>query len=257
MKKGLYKILNEISENGSQTTFTKEQEEEFLKDAIVVFEYLKAGIDIKPSEIIINNGEIPFSCLEKILPVFSEKRLNNDNKTYTFHVYKSDEGKLVNIYEFKDYDNKDLLENSKIFIERKLLSMKRNILFIESSSDKRDSITKPQLEKIIDYALKNDVILLYDASSSNDFKGSENVKSIYELENAKKVAMEFRRFSSLTHNDKITCGYMVVPECLIIPKEGYKGYNLFKIKDLLQEEMKKGNVSRKSLKKSFLYYSGL
>ena len=64
LKESFNDILKEISEIEPQTTFTKEQEEEFLKDAIVIFEYLKSGIDIKSSEILINNGEIPFSYLE-------------------------------------------------------------------------------------------------------------------------------------------------------------------------------------------------
>ena len=58
LKESFNDILKEISEIEPQTTFTQEQEEEFLKDAIVIFEYLKSGIDIKSSEILINNGEI-------------------------------------------------------------------------------------------------------------------------------------------------------------------------------------------------------
>ena len=192
-RESFYSILKEISEISTQTTFTKEQDEEFLKDAIVIFEYLKSGIDIKSSEILINNGEIPISCLEKTLINFSAKSGLDDHNT------------------------------------------------------------KSQLKKLIDYALKNGVILLYDATSNKENKDSENIKSIYEIENAKKVAIEFRRFSSFD-NDKLACGYLVVPECLRFRREGNKKYNYCKIKDMLQEEMQNGNVSRKSLKRSFLHY---
>lgn len=250
-------ILNEISEITPQTTFTKEQEEGFLKDAIVIFEYLKSGIDIKSSEILINNGEIPLSFLEKILTKFSEKLRRMDSKIYSFKVYKSKEGNPVKIYELQDNENKEVAGNSDILLDMKHVPMKRKILFIKSCSSKHaGAVTKSELQKMIDYALKNEVIVLYDATSSKDSEIPENVKSIYEIENAKKVAIEFRRFSSVD-DDKLNCGYLVIPECLRLPEEGDNRNKSFKIKEILKEEIKKGNVSRKSLKKSFLNYAYL
>lgn len=256
LKENFNDILKEISEIKPQTTFTKEQDEEFLKDAIVIFEYLKSGIDINPSEILINNGEIPFSGLEKILIKFSENQRKDDSKALTFNIYLNDEGNPVKIYEFQNNEEKDLAGNSNTRLERTFLWMKREILFIKSDSPaKRDSITRPQLKKLIEYALKNDIILLYDATSSKESKDTEKVKSIYEIDNARKVAIEFKRFSS-ADNDKITCGYLVVPECLKFPGS-LNGSDFSEIKELIKEEMKKEKVSRKSLKKSFLNYTYL
>ena len=257
LKENFNDILKEISEIRPQTTFTKDQEEEFLKEAIMIFEYLKSGIDIKSAEILINNGEIPFSSLEKILIKFSDNQSKVDSKALTYNIYLYDEGKPVKIYEFQKNEEKDLAGNSENWLESKAMSMKGNLLFIKSDSpDKKDSITRPQLIKLIEYALKNDIILLYDATSSNDSKDTENVKSIYEIDNARMVAIEFKRFTSVD-NDKITCGYLVVPDSLRFPIEGYREINGSEIKDTLQEEIKKENVSRNSLKKSFLNYACL
>ena len=257
VKESFYEILKEISEIEPQTTFTKEEEEEFLKDAIVIFEYLKSGIDVKSSEILINNGEIPFSCLEKILIKFSENQRKDDNKALAFNIYINDKGNPVKIYEFQNCDKKELAGNSHKFLGRKPLSMRRNILFVNSaSSTERKYITKSQLKKIIDYAFKNDVMILYDATSNKESNGIETIKSIYEIENAKKVAIEFKRLSSV-ENDKITCGYLVVPDCLRTQRKVCKENIFYKIKDLLQEEIKREKLSRKSLKKSFLNYACL
>ena len=254
LKESFYDILKEISEINTQTTFTKEQDEEFLKDAIVIYEYLKSGINIKSSEILINNGEIPFSSLEKILIKFSENQSKDDSKALTYDIYLNDEGKPMKIYEFQHNEKKEIAGNSEIWSDSKVMSMKGNILFIKSDSlAKRDSITRPQLKKLIDYALKNEIILLYDATSGKAGSGIANLKSIYEMENAKKVAIEFKSFLSVD-NDKISCGYLVVPDCLRMPRKRSKENIFCKIKDLLQEEIKKGNLSRKSLKKSFLNY---
>ena len=257
LKESFYNIIKEISDIRPRTTFTKEQEEEFLKDAIVIFDYLKSGIDIKPSEILINNGIVPFSCLEKMLVRFSEKLWKDVSETYTYHMYRSDKGKFVKIFEFHNNKKKDHAGTSKILSGRKIKSMKRKILFINScESTKRDSVTKYQLKKIVDYALKNDIILLYDSTLNNDCKGNECVKSIYEIENARKVAIEFKRFSSVDY-DKLNCGYIVIPESLGFPGEDCNSNKSFRIKDLLKEEIKKENISRKSLKNSFLNYACL
>ena len=257
LKENFNEILKEISEIKPQTTFTKEQEEEFLKDAIVIFEYLKSGIDIKSSEILINNGELPFSCIEKILINFSENQKKDESKARAYHVYQSKEGKPVKIYELQKNDKKDKTSNSDRFLDKHTISWKRKILLVKpNSSTERDSITKPQLKKIIDYALENDVILLFDATSNKENNGIENVKSIYEIENAKKIAIEFKRLPSID-NDNFTCGYLVIPESLRFQCKDNKEYKFCNIKDILQKEMQKGIVSRKSLKKSFLNYACL
>ena len=223
----------------------------------MIFEYLKSGIDIKSAEILINNGEIPFSSLEKILIKFSENQRKDDSKALTYDIYLNEEGKPVKIYEFQKNEEKDLAENSENWLDSKAMSMKGNILFIKSySSAKKDSITRLQLKKLIEYALKNDIILLYDATSSKESKNTKKVQSIYEIDNARKVAIEFKRFSTID-NDHINCGYLVVPDCLRFPIEGYTEINCSEIKDTLQEEIQKGNVSRNSLKKSFLNYACL
>ena len=153
-------ILKEISEIEPQTTFTKEQEEEFLKEAIVIFEYLKSGIDIKSSEILINNGEMPFSCLEKILVKFSENQKKDDSNIHTFNIYLNDKGNPVKIYEFLNNEEKDLIRNSNVKLERTFMRMKRKILFIKSDSPARREkfghmfATRSQLKKLIEYAME-------------------------------------------------------------------------------------------------------
>lgn len=252
LKESVLDLLKEISEIKPQTTFTKDQEEEFLKDAVVIFEYLKSGINIQSSEILINNGEIPFSSLEKIFKNFLVKSWKDKIRTYTFQVYKSDEGKTVKIYEFQKNEKKNLAGISNILLESEFVSFKSNMLFINpGSSENRESLTKLQLKKIIDYALKNNIIVFYDATANPKNKDKEKIKSIYEIENAKKIALEFKRFSSIDDN-KISCGYIVIPECLMFPGEGSKEYNISTIKKILEEDMKKGRVSEKSLKNLFL-----
>lgn len=56
-------------------------------------------------------------------------------------------------------------------------------------------ITKEALKKWVDYALENQSILLYDAAYEAFITDPDMPHSIFEIEGAKKCAIEFRSFS--------------------------------------------------------------
>ncbi len=78
------------------------------------------------------------------------------------------------------------------------------------------ALTKNALEKWVDYALKNKAIILFDAAYEA-FITSNAPHSIYEIENANKVAIEFRSFSKKAGFTSLGCAYTVVPKDLHIP----------------------------------------
>lgn len=72
------------------------------------------------------------------------------------------------------------------------------------------------LEKLVKYALKNKCIILYD-NVYNSFATSEDVpSSIYEIEGAKKIAIEFRSFSKRASFTGVRISYYVIPNDLIL-----------------------------------------
>ena len=68
------------------------------------------------------------------------------------------------------------------------------------------------LKPIIDYAIKNECIIIYDNVYYRFIKNG--VKSIYEIEGAKKCAIELRSFSKHASFTGIRCSYYVVPNDL-------------------------------------------
>ncbi len=71
--------------------------------------------------------------------------------------------------------------------------------------------TKAYLKKWIDYAVLNKAVILYD-NAYFAFISSEDVpKSIYEIENAKKVCIEFRSFSKSLSFTGVRCSYYIIP----------------------------------------------
>ena len=74
------------------------------------------------------------------------------------------------------------------------------------------SATREQLQAWVDYALKNDAIILYDAAYEAFIQDADVPKSIYEIEGAKKCALEFRSFSKNGGFTGVRCGYIVIPD---------------------------------------------
>ena len=74
--------------------------------------------------------------------------------------------------------------------------------------------TKEQLAKWVDYAKKNKAIILYDAAYERFISQPEIPHSIFEIEGAKDVAIEFRSFSKTAGFTGVRCGFTVVPKQL-------------------------------------------
>jgi LL-diaminopimelate aminotransferase len=81
--------------------------------------------------------------------------------------------------------------------------------------------TREVLKKWVDYAIKNKSIILYDAAYEA-FITDENIPhSIYEIEGAKSVALEFRSFSKTAGFTGTRCAFTVIPkELMAYDKDG-------------------------------------
>jgi LL-diaminopimelate aminotransferase len=77
------------------------------------------------------------------------------------------------------------------------------------------TLTKDQLSVWVKYARENKAVILFDAAYEA-FITEENVPhSIYEIEGAKEVAIEFRSFSKTAGFTGTRCGFTVIPKQLM------------------------------------------
>ena len=72
-------------------------------------------------------------------------------------------------------------------------------------------ITREKLQKWVDYALANDCLLLFDGAYEAFIRDESIPRSVYEIPEAKRCAIEFRSFSKTAGFTGIRCGYTVVP----------------------------------------------
>lgn len=76
--------------------------------------------------------------------------------------------------------------------------------------------TKEQLRKWVDYALDNNAVILCDSAYSSYISDDSLPHSIFEIEGAKKCAIEFCSFSKSAGFTGLRCGYTIVPKELVI-----------------------------------------
>lgn len=74
------------------------------------------------------------------------------------------------------------------------------------------TLTKDELKVWVDYARSNNCIILYDSAYESFIREDNVPHSIYEIEGADEVALEFRSFSKTAGFTGIRCAYTVVPK---------------------------------------------
>jgi len=75
--------------------------------------------------------------------------------------------------------------------------------------------TRAQLTAWVEYAKKNQAIILFDSAYEAYIRDPAIPHSIYEIEGAREVAIEFRSFSKTAGFTGTRCAYTVVPKALM------------------------------------------
>ena len=91
------------------------------------------------------------------------------------------------------------------------------------------TLTRDQLKTWVDYARANDSIILFDAAYNAYITEDDVPRTIFEIEGAKKCAIEFRSYSKTAGFTGIRCGYTVVPRELIAYGRNGEQYELNKL----------------------------
>lgn len=192
-----------------------EQGYDFLREAIVKYDYNSRGIDISPDEIFVSDGAK--SDCGNIGDIFS-----TDNKVAVcdpvYPVYVDTNAMAGRAGDYIDNHWSNLIympctEENGFMPE--IPSEKADIIYLCFPNNPTGvAATREQLQPWIDYAKENGSVILYD-SAYEAFITDDNIPhSIYELEGADEVAIEFRSFSKTAGFTGTRCAYTVVPHKL-------------------------------------------
>ena len=202
-------IKKASDEMGVQATFKgygPEQGYAFLREAIQKY-YETKHVKLKADEIFISDGAK--SDLGNILDIFAlDNTVLVPDPVYPVYVD-------TNIMAGRKIVFADANESNG-FLPMPDENIKCDIIYICSPNNPTGAVyTKDGLTKWVNYALKNDAVILFDAAYECFIKSNELPSSIYEIEGAKKCAIEFCSFSKTAGFTGTRCGYTVVPKELV------------------------------------------
>lgn len=105
-----------------------------------------------------------------------------------------------------------------------------DIVYLCSPNNPTGSAIKKDLLKAwVDYAIKNNAVILYDAAYEKFICEDDVPHTIYEIEGAKSCAIEFRSYSKTAGFTGTRCGYCVIPKGLMAKTSDGKTADLNKI----------------------------
>ena len=215
LKFGVNKLANVKTYSGYQDAEGKEGNER-LHQAFIDF-YKKMGISLGEKEIFINDGAK--SDLANIQSIFGQDNIVAiADPVYPVYldttVIAGRTGELVN----GRYEGLVYMEcNEKNGFVPVPPKEKVDIIYICNPNNPTGSVaTKAQLKKFVDYALKNDAVIIFDGAYVEYISDKNLPKSIYEIEGAKKCAIEINSFSKWAGFTGVRLGWTVVPMDLVV-----------------------------------------
>ena len=201
----MHEAVDEMSEKETFRGYGPEQGYDFLRGSIQGY-YARRGISLDLSEIFVSDGAK--SDCGNILDIFAQ-----DNVV------------LVPDPVYPVYVDTNVMAGRKIlymnataengFLPMPDESVHADIIYLCSPNNPTGAAyTAAQLQAWVDYAHKNNAVILYDAAYES-FAAEGAARSIYEAEGAKDCAIELCSFSKTAGFTGTRCGYTVVPQALV------------------------------------------
>ena len=196
-------------EMGRQESFHgygPEQGYEFLKSSLQGY-YKEHGVNLENDEVFISDGAK--SDLGNILDLFDkDNTVLVPDPVYPVYVDTNIMNGRKILYMNANQDNE--------FLPLPDENVKADIIYLCSPNNPTGAVyNKEQLKKWVDYANKNNAVILFD-SAYECFITDENLpRSIYEIEGAKTCAIEFCSFSKMAGFTGTRCGWTIVPQDLV------------------------------------------
>lgn len=211
----MHRAVDEMAQVATFHGYGPEQGYEFLRSKILEYDYQSRGIEIDISEIFVSDGAK--SDLGNIGDIFSKDcKVAITDPVYPVYVDSNVmsgragsivDGKWSRIIYLPCTAENDFIPGFPD--ERPDL-----IYLCYPNNPTGIALSRTQLKEWVDYAKQNHCVILFD-SAYEAFIRDENIQhSIYEIEGAKDVAIEFRSFSKTAGFTGLRCGYTVVPHNL-------------------------------------------
>ncbi len=211
--KAFHEGVDEMAEAGTFKGYGPEQGYEFLREVIAKNDYQDKGIDISADDIFISDGS---KCdTGNIQEIFGHNnKIAICDPVYPVYADTTVMAGKTGRYNSGHYEGIIYLPCTKEnnFIPE-LPAETPDLIFLCYPNNPTGAVaSKEELKKWVDYAAKNKSIILYDAAYEAFITENDIPHSIYEVEGAREVAIEFRSFSKTAGFTGARCAFTVIPE---------------------------------------------
>lgn len=209
----MHKAVEEMAKAETFRGYGPEQGYDFLQKAIIENDFAPRGIELSIDEVFVNDGaksdtgnigdilatDNIIGVTDPIYPVYI------DSNVMAGRAGECVDGLWSNIVYMPCNGDNDFTPS--------LPSKKIDVVYLCYPNNPTGTvITREQLKKWVDYALENDVLIMYDAAYEAYIQDETIPHSIYEIPGAKKCAIEFHSYSKTAGFTGTRCGYTVVPK---------------------------------------------
>lgn len=211
----LHKAVDEQATPEGFRGYGPEQGYAFLREAIAAGDFAPRGVEIDPADIFISDGA---KCdLGNFQELFGrESVIAVTDPVYPVYVDSNVMAGRAGSLDDKAGSWSDIVylsctaENG--FIPSLPVKRPDVIYLCLPNNPTGTALSRADLQRWVDYARANECLILFDAAYEAYIREEGIPHSIYELEGAKEVAVEFRSFSKPAGFTGLRCGYVVVPE---------------------------------------------
>ena len=220
--KAFHQAVDEMANDGSFRGYGPEQGYDFLREKIAENDFKAIGADIAADEVFVSDGakcdtgnfqelfstDITIALPDPVYPVYLDTNVMA-GRTGAFQ-----DGRYQDlVYLDSTGDNGFIPELPETSVDLIYLCFPNN--------PTGATITREGLKKWVDYARENKALILFDAAYEAFIRDDDVPRSIYEVEGARQVAIEFRSFSKTAGFTGTRCAYTVVPkDCMAYDASG-------------------------------------
>lgn len=211
----LHGAVDEMSRAETFHGYAPDRGYEFLRNAIVDGDYKSRGCEIAPDEIFISDGaKCDSGNIQEILGL--DNKIAVCDPVYPVYVDTNVMAGRTGSYNEKTQSFDGMIympctaEND--FVPELPKETPDVIYLCFPNNPTGAAITKPELQKWVDYANEKGILLIYDAAYEAYISEEGVPHSIYECEGAKACAIELRSFSKNAGFTGVRLGFTVVPK---------------------------------------------
>lgn len=212
----MQRAVDEMAAAETFRGYGPEQGYDFLIQAIIDNDYKFRGVDIQPSEVFISDGS---KCdTANIQEIFGQDNIVAiTDPSYPVYVDSNvmagrtgpanKNGQYANIVYMPCTAENNFVPD--------LPTTPVDIIYLCFPNNPTGAVaTKEILAKWVDFARDSKAMILFDAAYEAFIREPEIPHSIYEIDGAKEVAIEFRSFSKMAGFTGVRCAFTIVPEQL-------------------------------------------